>query len=418
MGKIGLLVNYDGHWDGAQFMGSSPFGVCVSTDEKHDQLLEKIYLRVGVNRDRFELKLSAMSNTKTGKKILPILSDGDVEFVLVNTECTPEVFVEVVERPIAELETVHVLQTPKAIPVHPTSFSKDADDKAGGGNGKEGVGKSSECGTSRNADKKRKRKSEGKSKESCVAGNGSKLSNATEEKVKEVNPKLPNYPDSKFNFFDKYRAENCFAVNQVWATYDRRDGMPRIYARIKKVFSPGFKLQITWLKPVPGDKSEKEWCDVDLPVACGEFTNGCTEGNEDPLMFSHQLSFVTGVGRNLFLIYPRRGETWALFRDWDIKWSHNQEEHQPPYQYEFVEALTEYEFSVGIGVAYLGKVKGFVCVFQRSAKNGVLSFNIAPGELYRFSHRIPSFRTTGKERDGVPKGSFLLDLASLPTTDQ
>ena len=54
-----------------------------------------------------------------------------------------------VERPVTALEIVHVHQTPiEEIPMHPTSFSKDAEDKAGGGNGKESVGKPSECGTS------------------------------------------------------------------------------------------------------------------------------------------------------------------------------------------------------------------------------------------------------------------------------
>ncbi|KAK1581834.1 hypothetical protein Q3G72_009465 [Acer saccharum] len=350
------------------------------------------------------------------KIILPILCDGDVEFVLVNTECTPVVFVEVVERPVAASETIHVHQTPrKAIPMHPTSFSKDAEDKAGGGNGKEGVGKPSECGTSRKVDKKRKRKSEGESSESYEAGNGSKLSNASEEEVKEVNPELLDYPDPEFSDFDKDRAESCFAVNQVWAIYDTCDVMPRMYARIKKVFSPGFKLQITWLDPDPDDEGENDWCDVDLPVACGKFTNGRSEGNEDLLMFSHQVSFIRGAGRNSCLIYPKRGETWALFRDWDIKRSDIPEKHEPPYKYEFVEVLTDFKENVGIGVVYLGKVKGFVSVFQRIAKNGVLSSNIAPGELYRFSHQIPSFRMTGKERDGLPEGSFELDPASLPS---
>ncbi|KAK4849866.1 hypothetical protein QYF36_001524 [Acer negundo] len=335
-------------------------------------------------------------------------------------------------------------------------------------NGKEGVGKPkpdggkpSECGTSRNADKKRKIMSEGESSGSHESGNGdedvdvdlaaqnfclntghptrrysgqkqnvsylerdfvnppkwsngSKPSNASEEVVKELDPELLKYPDPDFSDFDKDRAESCFAVNQVWAIYDTCDGMPRYYARIKKVFSPGFKLQITWLDPVPDDEGENHWRDVDLPVACGKFKNGSTEGYEDIRMFSHQVSFIRGAGRNPCLIYPKRGVTWALFRDWDIKWSDNPEEHQPPYQYEFVEVLTDFKSNVGIGVAYLGKVKGFVGVFQRIAKNGVLSFNIAPGELYRFSHRIPSFRMTGKERDGVPEGSFELDPASLP----
>ncbi|KAK2640700.1 hypothetical protein Ddye_028495 [Dipteronia dyeriana] len=326
-------------------------------------------------------------------------------------------------------------------------------------NGTEGVGKPKpdggkprEFGTSRSADKKRKRKSEGESSESYEDedglntghptrrssrqkhnvsysenkneeddfvnppnwSNGSKPSDASEEEVKELDPELLKYPDPEFSDFDKDRAESCFAVNQVWAIYDTCDGMPRYYARIKKVFSPGFKLQITWLEPDPDDEGENDWCDVDLPVACGKFTNGKSEGNEDLLMFSHQVSFIRGAGRNSCLIYPKRGETWALFRDWDIKWSDNPEEHQPPYEYDFVEVLTDFKANVGIGVAYLGKVKGFVGVFQRIAKNGVLSFNIVPGELYRFSHRIPSFRMTGKERDGVPEGSFELDPASLP----
>ncbi|KAI9185812.1 hypothetical protein LWI28_010889 [Acer negundo] len=126
--------------------------------------------------------------------------------------------------------------------------------------------------------------------------NGSKPSNASEEVVKELDPELLKYPDPDFSDFDKDRAESCFAVNQVWAIYDTCDGMPRYYARIKKVFSPGFKLQITWLDPVPDDEGENHWRDVDLPVACGKFKNGSTEGYEDIRMFSHQVSFIRGAG--------------------------------------------------------------------------------------------------------------------------
>ncbi|KAK4850251.1 hypothetical protein QYF36_005141 [Acer negundo] len=234
---------------------------------------------------------------------------------------------------------------------------------AGGGNGKEAVGKPSECGTSRNADKKRKRKSEGGSSESYEAGNGSELSNASEEELEEVDPYLLYYPLPEFSDFAKDRAENCFAANQVWAIYDSCNIMPRKYVRIKKVYSHRFKIQFTWLLPDPDEESEKNWFGVDL----------C-----------------------LLLV----------------------EEHQPPYQYEYVDVLTGFKENVGIGVAYLGKVEGFVSVFQRIAQNGVLLFNIAPGELYRFSHRIPSFRMIGKERVGVPEGSFELDPASLPINDR
>lgn len=41
-------------------------------------------------------------------------------------------------------------------------------------------------------------------------------------------------------------------------------------------------------------------------------------------------------------------------------------------------------------------------------------FEIPPRELFRLSHMIPSFKLTGEEREGVQKGSFDLDPASLP----
>ncbi|KAJ4719560.1 DnaJ domain containing protein [Melia azedarach] len=241
--------------------------------------------------------------------------------------------------------------------------------------------------------------------EADISGHGDK---------KAPNPEIIEYPDPDFNDFDKDRAENCFGVNQIWAVYDTCDGMPRFYARIRKVFSPGFKLQINWLEPDPDDESETAWCDVDLPIACGKFTAGSSEETEDHLMFSHQISWMKGSGRGSYLIYPLKGETWAIFRDWDIKWSSDPDKHRPPHQYEFVEILTDFNETVGIGVAYLGKVKGFVSLFQQTAQHGVTSFHIAPTELYRFSHRIPSFRMTGKERYGVPAGSYEFDPASLP----
>ncbi|XP_024038959.1 uncharacterized protein LOC18043048 isoform X2 [Citrus clementina] len=246
----------------------------------------------------------------------------------------------------------------------------------------------------------REHKAEGKEADISACDNGSTR-----------NPAIIEYPDPDFNDFDKIREENCFAVNQTWAIYDPCDGMPRFYARIKKVFSPHFRLQITWLEPNPDDESEKAWCDVELPIGCGKFINGKTEDTEDRLMFSHQISSIRSVGRRSFLTYPKGGETWAIFSDWDIKWGRDPEKHGPPYQYEFVEVLTDFDENVGIGVAYLSKVNGFVSLFKQTAHHGV----IPPAHMYRFSHQIPSYRMTGKEREEVPVGSFELDPASLPT---
>lgn len=227
------------------------------------------------------------------------------------------------------------------------------------------------------------------------------------------NPEIITSPDPEFNDFDKDKGEKYFAVNQIWALYDTVDGMPRFYARIKKVFSPGFKLQISWLEPDPDDQGEIDWCSKELPVGCGKYTIGDTEEATDLLMFSHQMYWLKGGSRNAYMIYPRKGETWALFHNWDISWFSDPEKHIP-YQFEYVEVLSDFVKDSGIGVAYLCKVKGFVSLFQRSEQHGIVSFQVPPGELYRFSHRIPSFRMTGEEREGVPKGSFEFDPACLP----
>ncbi|XP_039065544.1 uncharacterized protein LOC120210977 [Hibiscus syriacus] len=235
------------------------------------------------------------------------------------------------------------------------------------------------------------------------------------ESSRDVNPSPQEleYPDPEFTDFEKYRSENIFAVNQVWAIYDTLDGMPRFYARVKKVYRPGFKLQITWLEPDPDEEKQQNWVDLDLPVSCGKYRNGSSEACVDRLMFSHRIDLIK-LSSKCFFVYSRKGEIWALFKDWDVKWASEPEKHKPPYQFDFVEVLTDFDKEVGIGIAHLGKVKGFVGIF-RQTECGVISFQISSFELYRFSHRVPSLRMTGNEREDIPVGSFELDPASLPT---
>ncbi|XP_039003437.1 uncharacterized protein LOC120130222 [Hibiscus syriacus] len=236
------------------------------------------------------------------------------------------------------------------------------------------------------------------------------------ESSRDMNPspRELEYPDPEFTDFDKYRLENIFAVNQVWAIYDTLDGMPRFYAQVKKVYHPGFKLQITWLEADPDEEKQQNWVYLDLPVSCGKYRNGSSEACVDHLMFSHRIDPIK-LSSKCFFVYPRKGEIWALFKDWDVKWISEPEKHKPPYQYDFVEVLTDFDEEVGIGVAHLGKVEGFVSIFRQTERDGVISFQILSCELYRFSHRVPSFRMTGNERKDIPVGSFELDPASLPT---
>ncbi|KAI8012665.1 hypothetical protein LOK49_LG06G03189 [Camellia lanceoleosa] len=146
-----------------------------------------------------------------------------------------------------------------------------------------------------------------------------------------TDPEIYEYPDPDFSDFDKDRKQECFAVGQTWAVYDTLDAMPRFYARIKKVFSPGFRLKITWLEPDPDDEDEIKWVEKGLPVSCAKDT---------------------------YKIHPRKGETWALFKNWDIKWNSDPESRK--YEFEFVEVLSDCTEGISVSVAYLRGTSGSV----------------------------------------------------------
>lgn len=229
-----------------------------------------------------------------------------------------------------------------------------------------------------------------------------------------TDPEVYEYPDPDFSDFDKDRKASFFAVGQIWAVYDNLDAMPRFYAQIRKVFLPGFKLQMTWLEPEPDSEDDIKWVGEGLPTSCGKFRHGNSEITEDHPMFSHLVHWERGSRMDTFKIYPRKGETWALFKNWDIKW-HTDIDNKTKYEFEFVEVLSDYNESVGVSVSYLGKLRGFSCLFCRKGKEGTgFSCQIPSNQLFRFSHRVPSFQMSGEESNDVPKGSFELDPACLP----
>ncbi|XP_006338016.1 uncharacterized protein [Solanum tuberosum] len=204
------------------------------------------------------------------------------------------------------------------------------------------------------------------------------------------------YPDPDFSDFDKDKNESCFKVGQVWAVYDTLDGMPRFYGIIREILSPEFKLCITWLEPL----NETKWLYEGFVPSYGRFKIENLDHIEDHLMFSHLVCATNGNNNDAIKIFPLKGETWALLKDWGNK----------NLNYEFVEILSNYNESIGVHVPYMDKTKGFMCLFHRV---GDLFLVPAKG-MFRFSHRIPSMKKTGMEKDDVPEGSFELDPTSLP----
>ncbi|XP_075509049.1 uncharacterized protein LOC142545641 isoform X1 [Primulina tabacum] len=219
-------------------------------------------------------------------------------------------------------------------------------------------------------------------------------------------------PDTEFHNFDNDRDEKTFRVNQIWACYDDLDSMPRFYAKVKKISRSPFKLRYTWLEADPKDEASKKCMEEQLPISCCSFMFGETETTSSRLLFSHQMCNEKGQGRGSFIIYPRKGETWALFSNKDTRWSSNPENRQ--FKYEIVEVLSNFVAGVGAEVVYLDKITGFVSLFQRTSQSECGSFFIGPNDLYKFSHRVPCHKMKGGEREGVPEGSFELDPASLP----
>lgn len=218
-----------------------------------------------------------------------------------------------------------------------------------------------------------------------------------------------SYPDPEFYNFDTDRDQSKFAVDQIWAVYDDDDGMPRYYALILKVFAPGFKLKYTWLEYNPTSLAEKSWAKARLPTACGNFKTGKVRSTTCQLMFSHLIFGERGSG-STYDIFPKKGEIWALFSDWDMQWSSG-EQIPKKYAYEYVEIHSDYVPGQNFTVGHLVKVEGFLYLFTRAREKG---FSVVPSEHFlKFSHRIPFFKVT-VERDGIPQDSFELDPAALP----
>ncbi|CAA7038133.1 unnamed protein product [Microthlaspi erraticum] len=108
---------------------------------------------------------------------------------------------------------------------------------------------------------------------------------ASEKPIKQESP------DPDFNNFEL--TTSCFAVNQVWSLYDPTDGMPRLYARIEKVFDSEFKLGITWIDPLQDNKGNT------IPIACGAFKDG--DSQEMALEWP-----IWGKWKGLFLYFADR----------------------------------------------------------------------------------------------------------------
>ncbi|KAK8599907.1 hypothetical protein V6N13_060287 [Hibiscus sabdariffa] len=222
-----------------------------------------------------------------------------------------------------------------------------------------------------------------------------------------------NVPDSDFHNFDLDRSESSFEDDQVWAAYDADDGMPRFYARVHKVISlKPFKMKISWLNSRSNSEfGELDWIGSGFSKTCGEFRSGRHEISETLNSFSHKVQWTKGV-RGVIRIFPRKGDVWALYRNWSPDWNENTPD-DVRHKYDMVEVLDDYNEEHGVSVAPLTKVSGFRTVFQKHIDPKEVRM-IPKEEMFRFSHQVPNYLLTGQEAQNAPTGCRELDPAATP----
>ncbi|KAK2654142.1 hypothetical protein Ddye_013998 [Dipteronia dyeriana] len=218
-------------------------------------------------------------------------------------------------------------------------------------------------------------------------------------------------PDSDFHNFDLDRTESSFGGDQVWAAYDDDDGMPRFYARIHKVISlKPFRMQISWLNSRSNSElGPVHWIDSGFTKTCGDFRAGKHEISETLNSFSHKVKWIKGK-RGVVRIFPSKGDIWALYRNWSPDWNENTPD-EVIHKYDMVEVLDDYSDEQGVSVTPLVKVDGFRTVFRKHMDPKEVQ-RIPRGEMFRFSHQVPSHLLTGQEAQNAPAGCWDLDPAA------
>ncbi|KAF0921388.1 hypothetical protein E2562_006958 [Oryza meyeriana var. granulata] len=238
--------------------------------------------------------------------------------------------------------------------------------------------------------------------------------NSTDADADDENgdPLSYNVPDPDFHDFDKDRTEESFQSDQIWATYDDEDGMPRYYAFIQKVLSlDPFKLRISFLTSRTNSEfGSLNWVSSGFTKTCGDFRICRYETCDVLNMFSHQIKWEKGP-RGTIKIYPQKGNIWAVYRNWSSDWDEDTPD-KVLHVYDVVEVLDDYDEDHGISVIPLVKVAGFRTIFQRNQDLNAIK-KIPKEEMFRFSHQVPFYRMSGEEAPNVPKDSYELDPAAI-----
>ncbi|KAJ7945628.1 DnaJ domain containing protein [Quillaja saponaria] len=208
----------------------------------------------------------------------------------------------------------------------------------------------------------------------------------------------------------KHISSDDFAIGQVWAVYCGKDAMPRQYAQINNMISKS-QVCITFLEPEPTCDYES-WCIEDLPIACGTFKLGKTNAILEMFQFSHYVKYVQCTTGPCYMIYPQKGEIWAMYRNWNNKWKRTDFDSC---QYCIVEVISDLSKDKGIKIMKLERVQDCLTLFHGQWYEGFnLCYTVPEKEILSFSHQIPSYRVPGIGSYGIADSSWHLEPDALP----
>ncbi|XP_059645282.1 uncharacterized protein LOC132286882 [Cornus florida] len=219
----------------------------------------------------------------------------------------------------------------------------------------------------------------------------------------------PHTPESSIKF--RWSAEHV-ASEQIWAVYDGPDSMPRRYVVVNNLISDN-EACVTFLDPHPMLDDEIYWVEENLPFVVGLFRASTTTLNLSITHFSHLIDCDPSANKSFYKIYPKKGEVWAMYRNWNSRWKQSDFTH---YRCEIVEIISDLiDKDSELKTASLVPLSGCMTFFRRQLSNEFELVRTVPRtEMLSFSHRIVAFTVPGIEKHGIPEGSLHLEPNALP----
>ncbi|XLS69651.1 hypothetical protein HN51_020674 [Arachis hypogaea] len=202
-----------------------------------------------------------------------------------------------------------------------------------------------------------------------------------------------------------------FSTGQVWAIYCGKDMMPRQYVLVNSVISN--KHVCVTLLEHELENFEKRLIG-DRFIACGMFKPCNSKVMLNMSRFSHLVNYVNGATRpqQHYMIYPKKGEIWAVYKNWDRNWGNDDYEKC---RFGIVEIISDFSKENGIRVAKLEEVQNCVTFFWMQKHEGFdLCFTVFEADMHRFSHQVIAYRVPGIEMYGIPEDSWHLEPQAIP----